>query len=167
MLAQTWLMTGCRSRRRRVLSVASLATLARAVAILSFISVLAGCTSDESQRRFHVLQHDPFLACHVAGVTPWINLDRIENSDGLGTNDQIVVERDLHLTGSASLAAAELITCARKAGWSITVPSFDRQSFWGQKRFDGRWNASIQVFVGPDVFKDQPAVEMIIETDRV
>ena len=149
-------MTGCRSR-----------TLARVVAVFAFTSVLAACTSEESQRRFHILQHDPLLACHIAGVTPWINLDRIENSDGLATNDQIVVERDLHLTGSASLAAAELSTCARKAGWSITVPSFDRQSFWGQKRFDGRWNASIQVFVGPDVFEGQPAVEMIIETDRV
>jgi hypothetical protein len=149
-------MTGCRSR-----------TLARVVAVFAFTSVLAGCTSTESQRRFHILQHDPLLACHIAGVTPWINLDRIENSDGLGTNDQIVVERDLHLTGSASLAAAELSTCARKAGWSITVPSFDRQSFWGQKRFDGRWNASIQVFVGPDVFEGQPAIEMIIETGRV
>lgn len=160
-------MTGCRSRVRRVRCGASLAALAGVAAIFSCLSVLAGCTSQESQRRFHVLQHDPVLACHVAGVTPWVDLDRIENSGGLGTNDQIVVERDLHLTGSASLAAAELIRCARKAGWSVTVPGFDRQSFWGQKRFDGRWSASIQVFAGPDVFKGQPAVEMIIETARV
>ena len=149
-------MTGCRSR-----------TLARIVAVFAFTAVLAGCTSAESQRRFHILQHDPVLACHIAGVTPWLNLDQIENSDGLGTNDQIEISRVLHLTGSASVVAAELITCARKAGWSVTVPSFDSQSFWGQKRFDGRWNASIQVFVGPDVFKGQPAVEMNIDTDRV
>ncbi|MBO0822292.1 MAG: hypothetical protein J2P27_00350 [Actinobacteria bacterium] len=147
-------MTGFRSR-----------TLIRVIAVFAVTSVLAGCTSEESQRRFHVLQRDPFLDCHVAGVTPWINLDRIDNS--YDSANQIWVERDLHLIGSASLAFAELTRCARKAGWSITVPSYNPQSFEGHKRFEGRWTAIIQVFVGPDVFKGQPAVEMIIETSKV
>jgi hypothetical protein len=149
------------------------AVVAKGLAIaaaLVIAALLSACGSDqENDRRLNVLQHDQFLRCRVDGAKPWTVLDTAGTTHGIGfggTSPTLVL-RDLRLTGNIDQVTAQLSTCAAQAGWSVHPFTTGIAGFWARKRFEDRWNATLNVYVGDHVFRQQPAVEIRIETDPV
>jgi hypothetical protein len=160
-----------RLRRGRPADRAAVAPRALAIAApLAFTMMLAGCGSErENHRRLHVLQRDPVLACHVEGVQPWKALDTAGTTQGVGFGgiSPTLVVRNLWLTGDAGRVTAELSTCAAKAGWSVHPSTTEIVGLSAWKRFDDRWDANLDVYVGVNPFEHRPEVQINIETDPV
>jgi hypothetical protein len=139
------------------------------VAALVIAALLAACGSDqENDRRLHVLQADQFLRCRVDGAKRWKALDTAGTTHGIGfggTSPTLVI-RDLRLTGNVGRVTAQLSTCAAQAGWSVHPLTTGIAGFWARKRFEDRWNATLNVYVGNPALQP-PAVEIRIETDPV
>jgi hypothetical protein len=141
--------------------------IATALAIAVFLSA---CGSDqENDRSLNILQHDQFLRCRVHGVKPWTVLDTAGTTHGIGfggTSPTLVL-RDLRLTGNVDRVTAQLSACGAQAGWPVHPFTTGIAGFWARKRFEDRWNATLNGYVGDHVFKQQPAVEIRIEADPV
>lgn len=139
-------------------------------AALVIVALLSACGSDqENDRRLSVLQHDQFLRCRVDGAEPWTVLDTAGTTHGIGfggTSPTLVL-RDLRLTGNIDRVTAQLSACAAQAGWPVHPFTTGIAGFWARKRFENRWNAILNVYVGDHIFGQRPAVEVRIETDPV
>jgi hypothetical protein len=149
------------------------AVVAKGLAIaaaLVIAALLSACGSDqENDRRLHILQQDQFLQCRVDGTKPWTVLDRAGTTHGIGFGDRspTLVLRDLRLTGNVDRVTTQLSTCAAQAGWPVHPFTTGIAGFWARKRFEDRWNATLHVYVGDHILRQQPAVEIRIETGLV
>ena len=148
-------------------AVAKGLAIAAARLIPALLSALG--SGRENRRRLHVLHQDQFLRCRVDGAEPWTVLDTAGTTHGIGfggTSPTLVL-RDLRLTGSIDQVTAQLSACAAHAGWSVHPLTTGIAGFWARKRFEDRWNATLNVYVGDHVFRQQPAVQIRIETEPV
>jgi hypothetical protein len=59
------------------------------------------------------------------------------------------------------------VDLCRDTGWSVHASATEIVGFSVRKRFDDRWDANLDVYVGVNPFEHRPEVQINIETDPV
>lgn len=170
-LVITVLLAGCDSDQAG--STPSIASGSASDRVGSSPSVIPGSSAGpEDLRRLRILQHDAFLRCRVDGMQPrQASPGSWTDSDGGAYRDlsgyyRAAITRKLRLTGNDRQVNARLSECAAQAGWR-TKKYYSEVGFRGRKRFEGRWNATLDVAVERHPEIDEVEGEMVYGKPRV